>query len=138
VTTVGARFDPGWGYDRLHGGSGAFVGRAVARRAGQCAPRLYARAVMFPSLIGQDHALSASLWRKHSGASKLTQRGRELCMRCVALGIHAPDEVWCLREGSQQKPCFLGRFAGGAEGDRRARGVSLGGSGLGADDGLSR
>jgi hypothetical protein len=72
-----------------------------------------ARMVMFRSVSGQPLAISDDLFRKQSGASKLAKRGRDSYVRYVALGIRDPDEVWYLREGSQEKLYFFGRFATG-------------------------
>jgi hypothetical protein len=69
---------------------------------------------MHRSLIGQDLAVSTALWRKHSGASKLTKGGRQTHVRYVALGIKSPDEVRYVRDAAgKESRYFVARFTRG-------------------------
>lgn len=53
--------------------------------------------VLWESVRGQVLAISEGIFRKQSGASKLTKRNRQWFVRYTAHGIKAPDEVWYLR-----------------------------------------
>lgn len=72
--------------------------------------------VLHNSLPGVTLAVSRGIFEKHSGASKLKKRGREVNVRYIAQAIKDPDEVWYVRDsGGSERVYYLARMQAGRD-----------------------